>query len=53
MLRDEYEGIVVPTLLYCSEVWAASAEDRRRMGLLIMNCMRAIYGVSIMDIVRT
>ncbi|WP_440994895.1 hypothetical protein [Cysteiniphilum litorale] len=29
--RSMYEGIVVPTLLYGSEVWAASAEIRRRM----------------------
>jgi hypothetical protein len=47
-----YEGIVVPTLLYGSEVWAASAEDRRRMGVMEIKCMRAMCGVSIKDRIR-
>jgi hypothetical protein len=47
-----YEGIVVPTLLYGSEVWAASADDRRRMGVIEMKCMRAMCGVSIRDRIR-
>ena len=50
--RSMYEGIVVPTLLYGSEVWAASAEDRRRMGVMEMKCMRAMCGVSIWDRIR-
>jgi hypothetical protein len=28
--RSIYEGRVRPTLLYGSEMWAASVEDRRR-----------------------
>jgi hypothetical protein len=47
-----YEGIVVPKLLYGSEVSARSAEDRRRMGVMELKCMRSICAVSIMDIVR-
>jgi hypothetical protein len=50
--RSMYEGIVLPTLLYCSLVWAASADDRRMMGVMEMKCMRAMSGVSIMDRVR-
>jgi hypothetical protein len=37
-----YEGIVVSTLLYDSEMWTASEEDRRRMGVMEMKCMRKI-----------
>jgi hypothetical protein len=33
-------------------VWAASAEDRSRMGVMRMKCMRIMCGVSIMDRVR-
>jgi hypothetical protein len=39
-------------LLYGSEVWAASAEDRRRMGVMEMKCMRAMCGVKLMDSVK-
>jgi hypothetical protein len=42
-----YEGILVPTVLYGNEVWAASAEDRRRMGVIEMKCTRTMCGVSI------
>jgi hypothetical protein len=37
--RSMYEGIVVSMLLYGSEVWATSAEDRRRMGVIEMKFM--------------
>jgi hypothetical protein len=50
--RSMYEGIVVPTLLYGSEVWAASADDRRRMGVMEMKCMRAMCEVSIRDKIK-
>jgi hypothetical protein len=50
--RSIYKGIVVPTLLYGSEVWATSAEDRRRMGVMEIKCMRAMHGVKIMDSVK-
>jgi hypothetical protein len=33
-------------------VWSTCAEDRRRMGVMEMKCMRAMCGVSIMDRVR-
>jgi hypothetical protein len=41
--------IIVPTLLYGSEVWAIIAKDRERMGVMEMKCMRAMCVVSIMD----
>jgi hypothetical protein len=39
-------------LLYDSEVLATSAAKRRRMEEMEMKCMRAMFGVSIMDRVR-
>jgi hypothetical protein len=50
--RSMDEVIVVPTFLYGSEVWTASAEDTRRMCVKEMKCMRAMCSVSIMDRVR-
>jgi hypothetical protein len=43
--RSIYEDIVVSKLQYGSEMCARSAEDRRRMGVMEMKCMRAICGV--------
>jgi hypothetical protein len=50
--RSMYEGIVVTTLLYGSEVWATSVENRSRMGVMEFKCMRAISGISNMDRIR-
>jgi hypothetical protein len=47
-----YEGIVSPTLLHGSEIWATGAAKRRRMKVMGMKCMRAVCGVSIMGRVR-
>jgi hypothetical protein len=47
-----YEGIVPPTFLYGSEVWAIGAQERRRMEVMEMKCMGAMCGVRIMNIVR-
>jgi hypothetical protein len=35
--------------MHGSEVWATSAEDTRRMGVMEMKCVRHMCGVSIMD----
>jgi hypothetical protein len=40
--RSMYEGIVVPTLLYGTEVWLTNSEDRRRMGVMEMKFRRAM-----------
>jgi hypothetical protein len=50
--RSMHEGIVVPKLLDGSEVWAASAEDRKKMGVMEIKCMRAMCGVNIMCRIR-
>jgi hypothetical protein len=40
------------TFLFGSEVWATSAEDRRRIGVMEMKCMRSMCEVSILVRVR-
>jgi hypothetical protein len=50
--RGMYEGIVAPTLLYVSEVWAIGAAGIRRMEVMEIKCIRDMCGVSIMDKVR-
>jgi hypothetical protein len=45
-----YEGIVAPTSLCGSKVWATGAAERRRME--VMEIVRAMCGINIMDIVR-
>jgi hypothetical protein len=50
--RSIYEGTVVPTLPYGIEVWATSADDIIRMGMIEMKFIRAICGVIIMARVR-
>jgi hypothetical protein len=52
MIRGMHEDIVVPTLLYASEMWATITEERRTMGVMEIKCMRAKCGVSIIDRVR-
>jgi hypothetical protein len=47
--RGMYEGIVSPTLLYGSEIWATGYADSRQMEVMERKCMRAMCGVSIMD----
>jgi hypothetical protein len=47
-----YDEIVVPALLYSSEVWVASAGDRRSMEVMEMKCMKAMCRVSIIDSVE-
>jgi hypothetical protein len=43
--RSMYEGIVVQTLLYGSEMWTANTEDRRWMSGMKIKCMRAMCRV--------
>jgi hypothetical protein len=50
--RSMHEGIVVPRLMYGSEVWESSAEDRRKMGVMEIKCMRAMCEVNIKGRIR-
>lgn len=44
-----FESIVVPTMLYGSETWALKAEERRRIEVVELKCLRAICGVTRYD----
>ena len=50
--RRLYEGVVVSTALYGAEAWSVKQEDRRRLDVMEMRCLRSIVGVSRMDRVR-
>jgi len=50
--RRLYEGVVVSTALYGAETWSLKQEDRRRLDVMEMRCLRSIVGVSRMDRVR-
>ena len=42
-----YEGVVIPAALYGAETWGMKAEDRRRLDVLEMKCLRSMCGVSL------
>ena len=41
-----YESIVVPTVLYGGESWGLRREDRDKLNVMEMNCLRNMCGVS-------
>ena len=47
-----YEGIVEPSLLYGSEVWGLNMNDRKRIEVVEMICLRNICGVRRINRVR-
>jgi hypothetical protein len=47
--RGLYEGVVVPTVLYVAEMWDVRAEERRRLNVSEMNCLRGMVGVTLGD----
>ena len=50
--RDLYERIVVPTVMYGSESWGMRVEERNKLDVAEMNCLRSICGVTRRDRVR-
>ena len=44
-----YEGAIVPTALYGTEVWGMRSAERRKVNVLEMKCLRSLVGVSRMD----
>ena len=50
--RKLYEGVVVPTALYGSETWGLREEERRKLDVFEMGCLRSICGVTLWDRVR-
>ena len=47
-----YEGVIVPTALYGAEAWSMRSDERRKLNILKMKCLRSLVGVSRMDKVR-
>jgi hypothetical protein len=47
--RVLYEGVVVPTVLYGAETWGLRAEERRRLNVFEMKCLRGMAGVTLWD----
>ena len=47
--RGLYEGVVVPTVLYGAETWGVRAEERRRLNVFEMKCLRSMAGVTLRD----
>jgi Reverse transcriptase (RNA-dependent DNA polymerase). len=50
--RTLYEGIVVPTVLYGAETWGLREDERRRLDVLEMKCLRSMCGVTRLDRIR-
>ena len=47
-----YEGVIVPTALYGAESWGMRSDERKKMNVLEMKCLRSLVGVSRRDRVR-
>ena len=50
--REVYERVVIPTMVYGSETWSLSAQERRKIEVFEMMCLRNIYGIRRVDRVR-
>ena len=46
------EGVIVPMALYGAESWGMSNDERKKVNVLEMKCLRSLVGVSRMDRVR-
>ena len=50
--RELYERVVIPTVVYGSETWSLSAQERRKIELFEMMCLRNICGIRRVDRMR-
>ena len=50
--RELYERVVVPTVMYGSESWGLKVEEREKLDVAEMKCLRSMCGVTRMDRVR-
>ena len=50
--RELYERVVIPTVVYGSETWSLSAQERRKIEVFEMMCLRNICGIRRVDRVR-
>ena len=47
-----YEKVVVPTVMYGSESWGMKVNERQKLNVFEMKCLRSMTGVSQLDRVR-
>ncbi len=47
--RRLYEGVIVPTALYGVETWNLKKDERNKLDVMEMRCLRSMLGVSRMD----
>merc|ERR1711895_362877 len=50
--RELYERVVVSTIMYGSESWGLRVEERDKLDVAEMKCLRSMCGVTRMDRVR-
>ena len=50
--RELYERVVMPTMLYGSETWSLGAQERIKLKVVEMMCLRNICGIRREDRVR-
>ena len=44
--------MIVPTVMYGSEAWGLRVEERRKLDVMEMRCLRSMCGVTRMDRLR-
>ena len=44
-----YEGVILPTVLYEAETWGVRTEERRRLNVFEIKCLRSMAGVTLRD----
>ena len=47
-----YEKVVVPTVMYGSELWDMKVNERQKLNVFEMKCLRSMTGVSRLDRIR-
>ena len=47
-----YEGVIVVSALHEAEAWCLKSDERRKVNVLEMKCLRSLVGVSRMDRAR-
>ena len=50
--RALYEKVVVPTVLYGSELWGLKKTERNKLNVFEMKCLRSMCGVTRLDRIR-
>ena len=50
--RVLYEKVIVPTVMYGSELWGMKVTERQKLNVFEMKCLRSMAGVSRLDRVR-